>query len=85
MEGNFLSKHFTSSGTESGIFCVDAMETKGSAKGEMLGKGGSATAPAVAVQANSTWLVSGATVILNFSRNQCSECDLPLWLAKIWL
>jgi hypothetical protein len=66
MEGNFLSKRFTSSGTESGIFCVDAMETKGSAKGEMLGKGGSATAPAVAVQANSTWLVSGATVILNF-------------------
>jgi hypothetical protein len=59
MEGNFLSKRFTSSGTESGIFCVDAMETKGSTKGEMLGKGG-------LVQANSTWLVSGATVILNF-------------------
>jgi hypothetical protein len=42
------------------------METNNSTMGEMLGKGGSAAAGAVAVQANNTWLVFGATVILNF-------------------
>jgi hypothetical protein len=36
--------------------------------GETLGKGGSAVAGAVAIQANSTWLVSGATVILELSQ-----------------
>jgi hypothetical protein len=40
MERNFLSKRFTSSGTESGIFCVaDGKKTSGSTMGEMLGKG----------------------------------------------
>jgi hypothetical protein len=34
--------------------------------GEMLGKGDLAATRAVALQANSTWLVSGVTVILNF-------------------
>jgi orotate phosphoribosyltransferase len=49
MEGNFLSKHFTSSGTESEIFCDAGMETDGLKMGETLGKGGSAAAGAVAV------------------------------------
>jgi hypothetical protein len=67
IEGNFLSKRFMSSGTESGIFCVgDGTGTIGLTIGETLGKTGSASAVAVTVQANSTWLVSGATVILNF-------------------
>jgi hypothetical protein len=67
MEGNLLSKRFTSSGTASGIFCVaGGTETEGSAIGETSGKSDLAVAGAIAVQANSTWLVSGATVILNF-------------------
>jgi hypothetical protein len=91
MEGNFLSKRFTSSGTELGIGCIamgsaaDETETEGSATCETLGKNDLAAAGAFAVQANSTWLVSGATVILNFLKNQCPELDLQLWLAKIWL
>ncbi len=41
MEGNFLSKRFTLLGTESGIFCVDGMESNSSTIGETLGKGSS--------------------------------------------
>jgi hypothetical protein len=68
--GNFWSKRFMSSGTESGIFRVaNGTETKGSTTGETLNKSGLAVAGAIAVQANSTWLVSGATVILNFLKN----------------
>jgi hypothetical protein len=71
-----------SSGTDSGIFCVaSGTETGDSTIDEMLGKG--VLPVAVAIHANSTWLVSGATVILNFLRNQCPEWDLPLRLAKI--
>jgi hypothetical protein len=56
-----------SSGAESGIGCVAGeVETEGSAIGETLGKNDLAAAGAVAVQANSTWMVFGATVILNF-------------------
>jgi hypothetical protein len=67
MEGNFLSKRFTSSSTASGIFCVaGGTETEGSAIGETSGKSDLAVAGAIVVQANSTWLVSGAKTILNF-------------------
>jgi hypothetical protein len=67
MKGNFQSKCFTTSGTESGIFCVaHEKETGGSTIGKTLGKRVSAVAGAIAVQANSTLLVSRATVILNF-------------------
>jgi hypothetical protein len=61
-----------SSGTESGIGCIamgsiaNETETKGSAICETLGKKDLAVVGAVAVQANSTCLVSGATVIQNF-------------------
>jgi hypothetical protein len=56
-----------SSGTESGIFCVaDGTGTIGSTIGKTLSKNGLTAAEAIAIQANSTWLVSGATVILNF-------------------
>ncbi len=41
------------------------METDNSTMDKTLGKVGSVAAGAVAIQANSTWLVSGATVILN--------------------
>jgi hypothetical protein len=61
-----------SSETESGIFCVAGMKTGGSTMGETLCEGGSALAVAVAVQANSTWLVSGATVIL-----KCLKKSMP--------
>ncbi len=67
MEGNFQSKRFTPSGTESGIFYIArGTETGGSTSGETLGKGVLAVAGAVAIQANSTWLVPVETVILNF-------------------
>jgi hypothetical protein len=67
MEENFLSKCFMSSGTESGIFCVaEGTETSGLTMGKTLGKGILPVAGAITIQANSTWLVSGATVILNF-------------------
>jgi hypothetical protein len=46
--------------------------------GETLGKGGLPVAGAVAVQVNSTWLVSGATVILNFLKKSMPRMDLPL-------
>jgi hypothetical protein len=36
MEGNFLRKRFMSSGTKSGIFCVDGIETNSSTMGETL-------------------------------------------------
>jgi hypothetical protein len=61
------------------------METDGSTIDKMLGKGEPVAARAIAVQASSTWLVSGATGILNFLKNQCLEWDLPLRLAKILL
>jgi hypothetical protein len=62
-----------SSGTESGIGCVaGGRETEGSVIGKTLGKNNLAAAGAIAVQANSTWLVSGATVILN-----CLKKSLP--------
>jgi hypothetical protein len=61
------------------------LETKGLTIGETLGKSVLALAGAVAIQANSTWLVSGATVILNFLKKSMPEWDLPLRLAKIWL
>jgi hypothetical protein len=38
-----------------------------------LGKEGLATGWATAIQVNMIWLVSGATVILTFSRNQFPE------------
>jgi hypothetical protein len=64
MEGNFYSKCFTSSGRESGIGCsAGKEETEGSAIGKMGGKNDLAAGTG---QENSTWLVSGATVILNF-------------------
>jgi hypothetical protein len=47
-----------------------------------LGRKGLVVVGAVAVQANRIWLVSGATVTLNFSKNQCTELDLPLRLEK---
>jgi hypothetical protein len=72
-------------GTESGIFCVaDGTETKGSTIGEMLGKCGLAATWAVALQAN-TWLVSGATVILNFLKKSMPIKGHATAACKIWL
>jgi hypothetical protein len=53
-KGIFLSKHFMSSWTESGIFCVTGMETDGSTRGKTLGQARSPAAGAFAIQANST-------------------------------
>jgi hypothetical protein len=83
---NFLSKRFMSSGTESGVFCIPCgTESGGSTIGKTLGKGVVAVAGAVAIQANSTWLFSGATVILNFLKKSCLEWNPPQQLAKILL
>jgi hypothetical protein len=65
IEGNFSSKRFTSSCTESGIGCIktdsvaDETEKEGSGICKMLGKNNLAAARAFAIQAKSTWLVSG--------------------------
>ncbi len=83
MERNFLSQLFTSSGTKSGIFCVAAgTETEGSAIGKTLGKNDLAATGADTVQANSTWLVSGARVILNFLRKSMPGMGLPTVACK---
>jgi hypothetical protein len=50
---------------------------------EQLGKKDLAAGGAITLQANRIWLVSGATVTLNFLK-QKAEWDLPLQLAKIW-
>jgi hypothetical protein len=83
MEGNFRSKSFTSSGTESGIGCIAGeTETEGSAIGEMFAKKDLVAAGAVTVQANSTWLVSGATVILNCLKKSKPRMRLAIAACK---
>jgi hypothetical protein len=40
---------------------------------------------AAAVQANCIWLISGATMTLNFLKIQCPEWDWPQSFAKNWM
>ncbi len=60
------------------------METGGSTMGKMLGKGSLAAAVAVAVQANSTLLVPGATVILNFLKKSMPRMGPATAACKIF-
>jgi hypothetical protein len=86
MERNFEANASRHQGLNQGFFCdVAGTETGGSTMAETLSKGILVAAGAVAVQANSIWLVSGATVILNFLKKSMPEWDLPLRLARIWL
>ncbi len=78
-----------SPGSVSGIRCIameaaaDDTKTEGSAAFVTLGKNDLAAAGAITVQANITWLFSGATVILNFLKTSMPKWDLPLQLPKI--
>jgi hypothetical protein len=60
-------------------------ETEGSAIGETLGKNNLAAAGAVAVQANSAWLISGATMIMNFLKKSLPRMGPATVACKTWL
>jgi hypothetical protein len=51
---------------------------------EKLGREGLAASWAAAVEVNMIWLVSGATVILNFLKNQCPVWDQQKLYARNW-
>jgi hypothetical protein len=67
INGNFFKQMLHVIRDRISDFCVaDETGTSGLTIGVTLGKNGSEAAGVVTIEANSTWLVSGATVILNF-------------------